>query len=62
MRTTDADDRDVPTGEIGEILVRGDTVMAGYWRNAEASATTLRGGWLHTGDLGVFDDEGLLTL
>jgi long-chain acyl-CoA synthetase len=62
VRTTDADDRDVPTGEIGEILVRGDTVMAGYWRNAEASATTLRGGWLHTGDLGVFDDEGLLTL
>jgi len=51
-----------PAGEVGEVAVRGDTVMAGYWRDAEASAESLRGGWLHTGDLGVFDADGFLTL
>jgi long-chain acyl-CoA synthetase len=49
-------------GAIGEVLVRGATVMQGYWRNPEATAATLAGGWLHTGDLGVFDDDGFLTL
>ncbi|MBX9825335.1 MAG: AMP-binding protein [Xanthobacteraceae bacterium] len=49
-------------GEAGEILCRGDTVMAGYWQNSEASAATLRGGWLHTGDVGAFDADGYLTL
>ncbi len=49
-------------GETGEILCRGDVVMPGYWRNPEATAQTLRGGWLHTGDVGVFDAEGYLTL
>jgi len=44
------------------VLVRGPTVMQGYWRNPEATAATLAGGWLHTGDLGVFDGEGFLTL
>ena len=58
----DGDDKALPTGEIGEILVRGDTVMAGYWNREDASAQTLRNGWLHTGDMGVFDDEGYLTL
>jgi long-chain acyl-CoA synthetase len=58
----DADDRELPAGVAGEILVRGDSVMAGYWRNKEASAATLRGGWLHTGDVGAFDAEGFLTL
>jgi len=62
VRAADADGRDVPAGEIGEVLVRGDTVMAGYWRNPEATAATLRGGWLHTGDLGAFDADGFLTL
>ena len=57
-----ADDRVLPAGEIGEILVRGDTVMRGYWRNPDASAETLRGGWLHTGDVGSFDEDGFLTL
>jgi long-chain acyl-CoA synthetase len=47
---------------LGEILVRGDTVMAGYWGDPRATAETLRGGWLHTGDIGVFDDDGFLTL
>ena len=58
----DADDKPLPVGEIGEVLVRGDTVMAGYWNNPAASAETLRHGWLHTGDMGSLDEEGLLTL
>jgi len=56
------DDRPLPAGAIGEILVRGDPVMAGYWNNPQASAETLRGGWLHTGDVGSLDEEGFLTL
>jgi long-chain acyl-CoA synthetase len=52
----------LPAGEAGEILVRGDVVMAGYWQNEEASAASLRGGWLHTGDVGAFDEEGYLHL
>ena len=58
----DAQDRRLPEGEIGEILVRGDTVMRGYWRNPDASNETLRNGWLHTGDVGSFDADGFLTL
>src|SRR5439155_8608331 len=62
VRVVDADDRDLPPGEIGEVLVRGDVVMRGYWNNPQASAETLRGGWLHAGDLGTFDADGFLTL
>ncbi len=58
----DADDRALPAGEVGEILVRGDPVMPGYWANPAASAETLRNGWLHTGDVGSLDEEGFLTL
>jgi long-chain acyl-CoA synthetase len=58
----DGEDRALPAGEAGEILVRGDVVMQGYWRNPEASAASLKGGWLHTGDIGVFAAEGYLTL
>jgi long-chain acyl-CoA synthetase len=59
-----ADDNDVPlpTGEVGEVLVRGDVVMRGYWANPEASSQTLRNGWLHTGDVGSLDADGFLTL
>ena len=58
MRT----DRELPVGEIGEVVVRGDVVMAGYWNEPDATAEALRGGWLHTGDVGSFDDDGYLTL
>ena len=49
-------------GEPGEILVRGETVMKGYWNNAQATAATLAHGWLHTGDVGMLDADGFLTL
>ncbi|WP_040495943.1 AMP-binding protein [Ilumatobacter nonamiensis] len=62
VRVVDPDDRDVPTGEVGEVVVRGDEVMAGYWDRPDETAETLRGGWLHTGDVGSFDDDGCLTL
>ena len=58
----DADGRELPAGEAGEVCVRGDVVMAGYWRNDEATAAAIRDGWLYTGDIGRLDDEGFLTL
>ena len=57
-----ADGTSAHRGEIGEIVCRGDVVMSGYWHNPEATAATLASGWLHTGDLGSFDDRGYLTL
>ena len=54
--------RPVPVGAEGEVCVRGDVVMDGYWRNPEATAQSLRGGWLHTGDIGRFDAQGRLFL
>jgi long-chain acyl-CoA synthetase len=62
VRVVDDADRDLPAGEVGEILTRSDCVMAGYWQNPQATAQTLRGGWLHTGDLGTLDDAGYLTI
>ncbi len=50
----------LPTGEIGEVCVRGPNVMQGYWQDSEGSAEALRGGWLHTGDLGRVDEDGYL--
>ncbi len=62
VRVADETDRDVPSGQSGEVLVRGDVVMKGYWCDPAATAQTLRGGWLHTGDIGAFDEDGFLTL
>ncbi|MDT5088989.1 MAG: fatty-acyl-CoA synthase [Mycobacterium sp.] len=56
------DGTSAPVGEIGEIVCRGDVVMAGYWGNPAATAETLRDGWLRTGDMGSFDTGGYLTL
>jgi long-chain acyl-CoA synthetase len=60
VRIVDPNDRELPPGEIGEIIVRGPIVMKGYWRKPELTAQTLRGGWMHTGDSGYFDDDGFL--
>jgi long-chain acyl-CoA synthetase len=62
LRVGDADGAPLPLGGIGEVLVRGDTVMAGYWRDPQASAAALRDGWLFTGDMGALDEDGFLTL
>jgi long-chain acyl-CoA synthetase len=62
VRVVDTDGATAAVGEIGEVVVRGETVMPGYWRNPEASARTLRDGWLWTGDMGAMDADGFLTL
>lgn len=62
VRVVDGSDRPRPTGEAGEILVRADQVMDRYWDEPDATATTLAGGWLHTGDVGRFDAEGYLSV
>ena len=62
VRVVDPNDCDLPPAEPGEVLVRGDVVMKGYWKNEEATAETLRGGWLHTGDFGTLGEDGFLTL
>jgi len=62
VRIFDEEDREVPVGEIGEIVTRSDVVMKGYWRNPEVTATTLRNGWLHTGDVGRMDENGYVYL
>lgn len=61
VRVVDNGDLELPDGEPGEIIVRGPTVMAGYWERSSDTAEALRGGWLHTGDIGVFHN-GALTL
>jgi long-chain acyl-CoA synthetase len=62
IRVAGADDCALAPGEVGEVLVRGPTVMRGYWMNPQASRETLANGWLHTGDVGVVDGDGFLTL
>ncbi|CAN0468891.1 unnamed protein product, partial [Discosporangium mesarthrocarpum] len=62
VRIVDEDDKEVPTGELGEILLRSDVVMAGYWENPEATNQAIRDGWLHTGDVGLMDEDGFVTL
>lgn len=60
VKIVDHDDREVPTGDQGEIVVKGPNVMQGYYKRAAETAETLRGGWLHTGDVGYRDEDGYL--
>jgi acyl-CoA synthetase (AMP-forming)/AMP-acid ligase II len=62
VRVVDDNDQPLPPEAIGEIVVRGDVVMRGYWQQPDANREALRGGWLHTGDMGGFDADGYLTL
>jgi len=62
VQVLDEHDQPVPVDEIGEVCVRGEVVMQGYWENTAASDQALRNGWLHTGDMGSLDEEGFLTL
>jgi acyl-CoA synthetase (AMP-forming)/AMP-acid ligase II len=60
VRVVDEADREVARGEVGELVVRGPNVMLGYWNNPAATAETLRGGWMHTGDLARVDEENFI--
>ena len=62
VRIFDDQDREVPAGTVGEIVARGRRIMKGYWGNPAATEETLRGGWLHTGDLAFMDEDGYLYL
>ncbi len=63
LKIVDEEGREVPRGQKGEIIIRGENVMAGYWKNPEATAEAIRDGWLHTGDMGyVSEDEFLYVL
>ncbi len=61
-RLVDGQSRDVARGEPGELIVRSPGMMLGYWRNPEATAQTIRDGWLYTGDVAVIDDDGYYTI
>ena len=60
VRVVDDQDHDVAIGEVGEIICQGPALMTGYWNNPEATAVAMRGGWMHTGDLGYRDADGFL--
>ena len=60
VRIVDSDGREVPCGDVGEVIVRGDNVMLGYWNRPEDTAEAVRDGWMHTGDGGRLDDRGYL--
>jgi acyl-CoA synthetase (AMP-forming)/AMP-acid ligase II len=62
VRLADPDGKDVPPGTPGEVLLRGDTVFAGYYKNEEGTRDTIRDGWLHTGDVAVMDADGFITI
>ena len=60
LKICDSEGKELPLGEMGEIVVKGENVMAGYWKNPESTADTVKDGWLYTGDLGYMSKEGLL--
>jgi len=62
MRVVDEAGQPLPPGEVGEVVAKGDAVMAGYWRDEAATVAALKDGWLHTGDVGSLDEDGFLTL
>jgi long-chain acyl-CoA synthetase len=62
VKILDEQERELPQGEVGEIVVRGPNVMRGYWNQIEATRDALRNGWLHTGDLGKIDTDGYVTI
>ncbi len=62
VRVADSQGQPLPSGTVGEVLVKGDTVMAGYWADPVATAAAIKDGWLFTGDMGVLDNSGFLTL
>jgi long-chain acyl-CoA synthetase len=62
VRIVGPEGQDLPLGQVGEVIVRGDSVMAGYWGNPEATVAAIRDGWLWTGDMGSMDEDGFITL
>lgn len=62
VRLVDEDGKDVAPGTPGEVIMRGDHNMIGYWNNPEATAETIRDGWLHSGDIGIADEDGYITI
>jgi long-chain acyl-CoA synthetase len=60
VRVVDAEDRDVPVGELGEVVIRGHNVMKGYYKRPDATAEAMRGGWFHSGDIARMDADGYL--
>lgn len=62
VKVVDEEGNELPAGEVGEIILRGDSIMAGYWNAPELTADTIRNGWLYTRDMGAFDEAGYLYL
>jgi long-chain acyl-CoA synthetase len=58
----DDDDNEVPRGERGEVVMRGHNIMKGYYKRPEATAEAMRNGWFHSGDIGVMDEKGVLSI
>ena len=60
IRILDEEEHELPAGQMGQICIRGETMMQGYWERPEENEKTLKGGWLHTGDVGYLDEQGYL--